>query len=183
VSNLAPLFSSEREDWQTPDIILERVRQIGPIALDPCTSIDNPTEAARWCVSPEDFAGAISGLGVAPSYLHEIGMYSDGLAQDWGALAEGGLVFWNPPYGRDILAWIHKARRAGDAGIESVGLLPARTDTKWFHAADPRRGCFLRGRLKFKGATAGAPFPSLLLYYGERSTLFQEAFSDLGVFI
>lgn len=50
----------------------------------------------------------------------------DGLAQDWS----GERVFMNPPYGREISKWVEKAANS-DALV--VCLLPARTDTKWWH--------------------------------------------------
>jgi len=87
----------------------------------------------------------------------------DGLKMSW----KGRRVFCNPPYGRGVSDWLSKAREAELA----VFLLPARTDTKWWHEyamkADEIR--FLRGRLKFGDATAGAPFPSVVLIYrGQR---------------
>lgn len=88
----------------------------------------------------------------------------DGLSRSWA----GERVFCNPPYGRGVDRWLAKAREA----ILSVFLLPSRTDTRWWHdyamKADEIR--FLRGRLKFGDAKAGAPFPSVVLVY--RSTAF-----------
>jgi site-specific DNA-methyltransferase (adenine-specific) len=83
----------------------------------------------------------------------------DGLAESWS----GRRVFCNPPYGAGVDRWLRKAREATLA----VYLLPARTDTAWWHKyamhADEIR--FLRGRLRFGGATASAPFPSVILVY------------------
>ena len=82
----------------------------------------------------------------------------DGLKQNW----DGEVVFMNPPYGREIGKWVKKA-------VESkalvVMLLPARTDTRWFHdyiyqKCDIR---FLKGRLKFGDAVNSAPFPSMVV--------------------
>jgi len=84
---------------------------------------------------------------------------TDGLSISWA----GHRVFCNPPYGRGLGRWLAKAREAEI----SVFLLPARTDTRWWHdyalGADEVR--FVRGRLRFKGASTGAPFPSVLLIY------------------
>jgi site-specific DNA-methyltransferase (adenine-specific) len=84
---------------------------------------------------------------------------TDGLIRNWG----GHRVYCNPPYGRGIGQWIEKAAEADLA----VFLLPARTDTKWWHELGMKAQeiRFLRGRLKFKGATSGAPFPSVLLIF------------------
>jgi phage N-6-adenine-methyltransferase len=83
----------------------------------------------------------------------------DGLARSWA----GQRVFCNPPYGRGVWQWLDKAREADVA----VFLLPSRTDTQWFHDyglnADEIR--FVKGRLKFGEAKAGAPFPSVILVY------------------
>ena len=83
----------------------------------------------------------------------------DGLAQEWT-----GTCWMNPPYGRDIGKWIRKAYESSRNGATVVGLLPARTDTKWFHdyiygKAEIR---FVKGRLKFGDAKDSAPFPSLV---------------------
>jgi phage N-6-adenine-methyltransferase len=84
---------------------------------------------------------------------------TDGLHDSWS----GHRVFCNPPYGRGVDRWLAKAREA----ILAVYLLPARTDTRWWHdhamKADEIR--FLRGRLTFAGASAPAPFPSCVLVY------------------
>jgi hypothetical protein len=87
---------------------------------------------------------------------------TDGLTRSWA----GQRVYCNPPYGPGVGRWLAKAREADLA----VYLLPARTDTRWWHElgmqADEIR--FLRGGLRFNGATAGAPFPSVLLVYRRR---------------
>lgn len=86
-------------------------------------------------------------------------MEQDGLARSWA----GERVFCNPPYGRGVWRWLDKAREADVA----VFLLPSRTDTAWWHdyglkASEIR---FVRGRLRFGEAKAGAPFPSVILIY------------------
>jgi phage N-6-adenine-methyltransferase len=84
----------------------------------------------------------------------------DGLKQDWGTHR----VFCNPPYGREISKCARKCFEASRNGALVVMLVPARTCTKWFH--DWVRGKaeieFIRGRVRFGGADAGAPFPSML---------------------
>jgi site-specific DNA-methyltransferase (adenine-specific) len=86
----------------------------------------------------------------------------DGLKQNWG----GEVAFCNPPYGREIGKWVKKAS-------ESMGtvvmLIPARTDTKWFHdyiyTNESAQVFFLRGRVKFDGQKQGAPFPSMVVVF------------------
>ena len=80
---------------------------------------------------------------------------------------KGRRVYCNPPYGPEIRKWLERAREA----VLAVYLLPARTDTRWFHdlclpfATEIR---FIRGRLKFGDATNSAPFPSMLVIFGAR---------------
>lgn len=83
----------------------------------------------------------------------------DGLSQQWT-----GVCWCNPPYGRQVGKWVKKAAES-DATV--VMLLPARTDTKWFHDyilpnAEIR---FIKGRLKFGGNKNSAPFPSMVCIF------------------
>lgn len=166
----AALLSSKDMTWQTPENVLDLVRLLAPIGLDPCTVASNPTGAQ---------AIATFELGV------------DGLQTGWTGY---GLVFCNPPYGRALGAWVDKCRREGLAGAEIVLLVPARPDTKWFQgiapvatSEDPNRRAasvlFWRGRLRFKGAKDAAPFPSALFYGGPRHECFREVFAGRGLFL
>lgn len=83
----------------------------------------------------------------------------------------GGSAFCNPPYGRALGAWVRKAYEEAQAGTTVVLLIPARTDTAYFHdyiygKAEIR---FLRGRLHFEDEDGNrfppAPFPSMLVIY------------------
>ena len=81
-----------------------------------------------------------------------------------------GRVWCNPPYGREIGKWVKKAFETAAGGGFAVMLLPARTDTRWFHdyiygKAEVR---FIRGRLKFGDSKNSAPFPSMVVIFGER---------------
>src|SRR3990167_8577547 len=152
------LMSSKKSDWQTPEHVLELVRQVAPIGLDPCTSPDNPCRA-------------------------ETLFSAGGLEASWKPLA-GGLVYCNPPYGRQIRAWLRKCCAAGDdRDTTIIALVPARTDTRWWHESvyTANRICFWRGRLKFRGAPSSAPFPSALVYWGRRPEMFRSVFSPYGM--
>ena len=83
----------------------------------------------------------------------------DGLKQEWT-----GVCWCNPPYGRQIGKWVEKACKSF---ATVVMLLPARTDTKWFHDWCLPYGKieFLRGRLKFGGCENSAPFPSMIVVF------------------
>lgn len=88
---------------------------------------------------------------------------NDGLTQPWGL----AICWMNPPYGRALPSWIRKAYESAQAGATVVGLIPARTDTQWWHTyvegkAEVRN---VPGRLKFSGARYGAPFPSVLVIF------------------
>ena len=92
-----------------------------------------------------------------------------------------GAVFCNPPYGRALGAWVEKAYNESKTGTTIVLLIPARTDTSYFHdfiygKAEIR---FIRGRLKFtdedgkeqtdaNGRSMPAPFPSMVVIYNGR---------------
>lgn len=86
----------------------------------------------------------------------------NGLLQNW----DNEIVWCNPPYGRKIGDWVKKASES--KGIV-VMLIPARTDTKWFHEyiyikqnVETR---FLKGRLKFGNSKNSAPFPSMIVIF------------------
>jgi phage N-6-adenine-methyltransferase len=92
----------------------------------------------------------------------------DGLAQEWE-----GVCWMNPPYGKEIVRWVEKA---ANCGATVVCLVPARVDTAWWwdhcRHGDVR---FLKGRLRFDGASAGAPFPSAVVVFpGSGSTTYWE---------
>jgi len=86
----------------------------------------------------------------------------DGLTCEWGKSN-----FVNPPYGREIPKWAKKAYEEAQKGKGVVLLVPSRTDTRYWHdyfmKADEIR--FIKGRLKFKGATNSAPFPSAIIIF------------------
>jgi len=154
------LLSSKDQTWTTPEEVLTLIRQLGPIGLDPCP---NPRSI----------------VGARESYSLEVGQ--DGLAEDW---LDRGLVYVNPPFGRQLPKWINKAVVSWaqawecDRSFEYVFLVPARPDTKWFTQA--REGAtslgFWRGRIAFGGQKIVAPFPSLLIYFGLHPERFESVF-------
>ena len=80
----------------------------------------------------------------------------------------GYRVFCNPPYGRGIGDWVKKSyEESKQPETVVVMLLPARTDTRWFHdyiygKAEIR---FVKGRLRFGGCKNAAPFPSMVVIF------------------
>lgn len=88
-------------------------------------------------------------------------------------------MFCNPPYGRQIYDWVRKGyEESRKPGTLVVMLIPARTDTSYFHdyifhgKADEVR--FLRERLKFTdedgNAKDAAPFPSAVIVWRSPDT-------------
>jgi hypothetical protein len=152
------LLASERHDWQSPDNLLDLVRKLGPIVLDPCTDATNPCQAKRF--------------------------YTEGgLEQSWyeqgGAT---GITYVNPPYGRLIQYWVQKCIAESVRDVEIVLLTPCRPDTDWYDRARAtcKAWCEVKGRLRFKGAPAPAPFPSAVHYWGPTPHLFAHYFTEIG---
>lgn len=105
--------------------------------------------------------------------------WDDGLSKEWT-----GSVFMNPPYGRQLPEWVKKASESAWSTAECVvGLLPARTDTKWFHEyVLGNQIRFIRGRISFGSPGTGqkpqpAPFPSMFVVWGSLA----EPYSVFGV--
>lgn len=153
--------------WCTPHEVLELVRQVGPIALDPCGD-------------PDDVVGAALSVRLADG--------DDGLAVEWGGLGGEGLVYVNPPYS-DPEPWV---RKAIDEADRAVLLLPANPDVGWFHAIcrSPRatvlllegRLAFLRGGQPVKGNRQGS---ALALVSDQLADViaFRDACEGLGAFL
>lgn len=133
-------FSSATDDWYTPQDVFDRLNdQYGPFLVDVCASVEN-AKCPRFFTREDD-----------------------GLIQDWHPF---GRCWMNPPYGRGIGAWMEKAFWESVKGAVVVCLVPARTDTAWWHNYAMRGEIeFLRGRLKFGGAKNSAPFPSAVVVF------------------
>ena len=134
------LFSSNTDEWATPSSTFAELDAEFHFTLDPCAT-DQNHKCARY-------------------YTRE----QDGLAQDWG----GEKVFCNPPYGRAIKDWVRKCHdEARKPDTLVVLLIPARTDTAYFHDYiyhKAREVRFIRGRLHFNDA-GPAPFPSMIVVF------------------
>lgn len=147
---------AKRNDWQTPEHVLERVRVLAPggrIALDPATAPSNPTRALRYC-APGEMSQWHLGKGGGEWVAH------DGLAADWLKLAKGGLVFVNPPYGRAAGGneWIRKIGEEGRKGCRMVALLGVSRTEQGYMVGMLREAnlvCFIRGRVAFRNPSTG----------------------------
>ena len=135
------VWSSESEEWATPDELFNDLDKEFHFTLDPCAT-DQNHKCSNYYTKEEN-----------------------GLIQDW----QGHTVFCNPPYGRTSTAtWVKKCALEGSKrNTTVVMLIPARTDTKWFHEyiygkAEVR---FIKGRLKFGDSKNSAPFPSMIVVF------------------
>ncbi|MFT8543657.1 MAG: DNA N-6-adenine-methyltransferase [Leuconostoc falkenbergense] len=142
-------LTSNKDDWETPALLFKNLNEKYSFDLDAAASDEN----------------------------HKVDNYftanNDALKQKWG-----GNVFVNPPYGRNIRAWVEKAHQESvrDPNRKIVMLIPSRTDTSYWHDfifphADIE---FIRGRFKFEiNGHAGnpAPFPSAIVVFGEEVKL------------
>ena len=131
-------FSSKTDLWSTPQAFFDDVNaEFGPFDLDPCCTAENSKAPHFYTIA------------------------EDGLKQPWF-----GRVWMNPPYGRAIGAWMEKAYNESQNGCLVVCLVPARTDTAWWHNwATKGEIRFIKGRLKFGGSKNAAPFPSALVIF------------------
>lgn len=133
------LLSSKSDLWETPQWLFDELDREFHFDTDVCALPEN-AKCKRF-------------------YTPEL----DGLSQTWD-----GVCRCNPPYGREVGKWVEKAARTAAGGGTVVMLLPARTDTRWFHRRIYRRAevRFLPGRLKFGNSKNSAPFPSMICVFG-----------------
>lgn len=140
--NTEVMFSSQTDQWATPQDFFDKLNEEFRFTLDPC----------------------------ADEFNHKCDLYytkeQNGLIQSWG-----GRVFCNPPYGREIGKWVKKCYEEVafyDCEL-AVMLIPARTDTKWFHDYIYNKANveirFIKGRLKFGNSKNSAPFPSMICVF------------------
>lgn len=137
------LLSSKSNEWATPQAVFDELNKEFNFTLDPAATSEN-AKCQRFFTKEQD-----------------------GLKQDWS----GETVFCNPPYGREIGKWVEKCFNEHiKHNITIVMLIPARTDTTYFHEyiynhAEIR---FIKGRIKFiQNGKEGdaAPFPSMIVIY------------------
>lgn len=133
------MYTSSSEEWGTPQTLFNRLNKEFNFTLDICASKENAK---------------------CPKYYTK---EEDALKQEWG-----GVIWMNPPYGRKIGNWVKKAKEAATQGKATVVcLLPARTDTAWWHdyAMKANEIRLIRGRLKFGDGKGSAPFPSTIVVF------------------
>ena len=141
------IFSSSFMEWETPQELFDKVNKEFNFDIDVCASAEN-TKCSKY-----------------------YSIQDNGLEQVWS-----GVCWCNPPYGREIIKWVKKAYESSLEGAVVVMLIPARTDTKWFHQyvygkAELR---FIKGRIKFKKngkVLNSSTFPSMLVIFNKKGSL------------
>ena len=144
--NTDVMFSSRKEDWETPQELFDELNREFCFTVDVCADDRN-----HKC----------------DNYFRKTDPV-DGLHMDWT-----GTCWMNPPYGREIGKWIKKASEEVQKKAHIiVCLLPVRTDTKWFHeyiyGKPDVEIRFLKRRLKFSGESNNAPFPNMIVIFRRR---------------
>lgn len=143
--DLQVMFSHKSDNWATPQWLFDKLNSRCNFTLDACASEDN-AKCSKFYTENDD--------GLTKSFLNET-------------------VFINPPYSKTY-DWVKKAHtEAKTNGVTIVALLPARTDTKWFHEFcldndNVAELCFIKGRLKFGDQKNSAPFPSMIVVFRQQ---------------
>lgn len=152
--NTDVMFARTSDEWRTPPALIRILHTEFRFDVDVAATQANKAVAEYF--GPD----------------HRLPEQRDALTADWRAY---GQTFWlNPPYSL-CKEFIAKAAREAKNGCTTVCLIPSRTDTRYwhdhvwdhiFHRARPDVEIrFLKGRLKFVGATASAPFPSVVVIF------------------
>jgi phage N-6-adenine-methyltransferase len=130
------MFTSNSAEYETPQDFFDELDSEFHFNTDVCATRENAKAAIYF--TKED----------------------DGLEKYWN-----GVCWMNPPYGRVIGKWIKKAYESARGGATIVCLVPARTDTAWWHDYCMKGEIrFIRGRLKFNNMDS-APFPSAIVIF------------------
>lgn len=129
-------FTSNKQEWETPDSLFVPLNNEFQFTLDVAAD-ENNTKCSAYFTEQDD-----------------------GLSKDWH-----GICWMNPPY-KDKKKWIMKAYEEAQKGATVVCLVPARTNTNWWHNYCMKGEVrFIRGRPKFKGAKHGLPQPLAIIIF------------------
>lgn len=134
-------FKSNTVEWATPDDVFQPLDNEFGFTLDVASTHENAKCEQHF--TQED----------------------DGLSQQWD-----GVCWMNPPYGKDVPKWLKKALDESSRGVTTVCLIPARTNTKWFHelCLNKAEVRFVKGRPKFGDSNHGLPLPLAVVIYRPR---------------
>jgi phage N-6-adenine-methyltransferase len=136
------LFTSDSSEWETPQWLFRELDEEFNFRVDVAATYENTK-----CEIFYD-------------------KHADSLKSSWSLWKR---IWCNPPYGSEVAKWVQKAYEESLHPLTEVivMLLPARTDTRWFHdyiygKSEIR---FLKGRLKFSNSKNSAPFPSMVVIF------------------
>lgn len=134
------MLTSKRNNWETPQKLFDELNKEFNFTIDAAADAEN-RKCERYYTKQEN-----------------------ALEKSW----KNERVFLNPPYGRELPKWVKKAaEEAKNKNTIIVMLIPARTDTKWFHDYIYKKAeiRFIKGRLKFGDGGKDAPFPSMVVIF------------------
>ena len=163
------------KDWATPQLFLDALYAFGPVRLDPCSNKHSIVESKeRWTVNKKYLPDG-SKVSKKPE---------DTFTTPW---PKKGLIFCNPPYGKESDVFLEKMAQEAIEGAEIIALVPARVDTaRWHEHAEKADAILLwKGRISFISPETGKPqsgtkFPSAVLYWGPQIARFIEVFGEYG---
>ena len=144
----AVMFSKASDEWSTPQGLFDELDAEFGFDIDAAASAEN-AKCDVW------YGDKIDALAL----------------KSWATVPSS--VWLNPPYSR-VREFIGKAAEQAQRGHSVVCLVPARTDTRWWHehvwSADhlpyPHVEIrFIKGRLKFGEGKNSAPFPSVVVIF------------------
>ncbi len=133
-------FDSDNTEWSTPFDFFNPWNHIFKFTLDVCATAKNAKVQKYFDIQ------------------------QNGLKQSW----QGHVCWMNPPYGRDMVKWLQKAKyEADNNGVTTVCLIPSRTNTTWWHSLCLKASeiWFVIGRPKFGDMEYGLPLPLVVVVF------------------
>lgn len=137
------MFSSQTDLWATPQTLFDELNCEFGFELDVCATPEN-AKCGEFITKAQD-------------------ALSEAMWPRWK-----GVLWMNPPYARSVTGkWLARAYEAATQnGATVVCLVPARTDTRWWHDYCMKGEVrFIKGRLKFGESKNSAPFPSAVVIF------------------
>lgn len=175
MSNLVEEKGDEK-NWGTPQKFLDVLYQFDSVGLDPCSNEHSIVKAREhWTEYTQTFEDKTI----------ENKLPEETFIWPWGGR---GLVYCNPPYGKESDVFFEKMAKEGALGTEIIALVPGRTDVKRWHekgATTADAECKWKGRISFidpitHEVKPGTKFPSIVLYWGLRIRRFKQVFEKYG---
>lgn len=132
------LFSSKKEDWETPQDLFNELDKEYHFTLDVASS-DNNYKVKKHYTKKED-----------------------GLLQNW----DDEVVWCNPPYGKEINKWVEKAYFSKSLIVMLLPVrTDTKWFHNYIYQKSFVQIRFIKGRLKFGNSKNSAPFPSMIVIF------------------